>query len=65
MAKAGGMSHADAEALIEYREHLGVKIPIASAKLLWKTKQTARDKDAVASSFLQRHLQDRGEWPVK
>lgn len=64
MAKACGMTYQDAKALIEYREHLGVMIPFASPALLWKTKQTYREKDAVDRSFLQRLLQDRGEWPV-
>ncbi len=65
MAKACGMSYFDAEGLIEYRDHLGVRIPFASPALLWKTKQTYRDKDAVDRSFLRRLLEDRGEWPVK
>lgn len=65
MAKACGMSYADAEALIEFREFHGVRIPFASPALLWKTKQTYRDKDAVDRSFLRRLLEDRGEWPVE
>lgn len=64
MAKACGMTYSDAESLIEFRNHLGVKIPFASPALLWKTKQTYRDKDAVDRSFLRRLLEDRGEWPV-
>ena len=65
MAKACGMSYADAEGLIEFREYLGVRIPFASPALLWKTKQTFREKDAMDRSFLRRLLEDRGEWPVK
>ena len=64
MAKACGMTYSDAESLIQFRDHLGVKIPFASPALLWKTKQTFRDKDAVDRSFLRRLLEDRGEWPV-
>ena len=64
MAKACGMSYADAEGLIEFREYLGVRIPFASPALLWKTKQTFREKDALDRSFLRRLLEDRGEWPV-
>ena len=64
MAKACGMTYSDAESLIEFRDHLGVRIPFASPALLWKTKQTYRDKDAVDRSFLRRLLEDRGEWPV-
>jgi len=64
MAKACGMNYADAESLIQFRDHLGVKIPFASPALLWKTKQTFRDKDAVDRNFLRKLLEDRGEWPV-
>lgn len=64
MAKACGLTYADAEGLIEFRLHHGVKIPFASPVLLWKTKQTDREKDAVDRSFLRRLLEDRGEWPV-
>lgn len=65
MAKACGMTYSDAESLIQFRDHLGVKIPFASPALLWKTKQTFRDKDAVDRTFLRRLLEDRGEWPVE
>jgi hypothetical protein len=65
MAKACGLTYDDAKDLIEYREHLGVMIPFASLQLLWKTKQTIRPKDAWDRSFLQRELENRGEWPVE
>ena len=65
MTNACGMSYTDAEDLIEFREYLGVRIPFASPALLWKTKQTFRDKDAMDRSFLRRLLEDRGEWPVE
>jgi hypothetical protein len=65
MAKACGMTYDDAKNLIEYREHLGVAIPFASLQLLWKTKQTSREKDAMDRVFLQRELENRGEWPVE
>lgn len=64
MAKACGLTYADAESLIDFRDHLGVRIPFASPTLLWKTKQTYREKDALDRSFLRRLLEDRGEWPV-
>jgi len=38
-------------------------IPFASPKLLWRTKQTHRDKDAIDRTFLARLLKQRGEWP--
>jgi hypothetical protein len=65
MARACGMSYSDAESLIEFRDHLGVRIPFASPRLLWKTKQTHRDKDAVDRSFIRKLLEKRGEWPVE
>lgn len=37
----------------------GVPIPFANAQLLWKTKDTARDKDKVDRAFLARLLADR------
>jgi hypothetical protein len=64
MAKACGITYDDAKELVIYREHLGVIIPFASPALLWKTKQTFREKDAVDRSFLRKLLEDRGEWPV-
>ena len=30
----------------------GVTIPFASARLLWRTKQTVRDKDRMDRAFL-------------
>jgi hypothetical protein len=65
MARACGMTYDDAKHLVVYREHLGVLIPFASPVLLWKTKQTHREKDAVDRSFLRKLLEDRGEWPVE
>ena len=65
MAKACGISYDEAKDFIVYREHLGIQIPFASPMLLWKTKQTYREKDAVDRIFLKRLLEDRGEWPVE
>jgi hypothetical protein len=39
----------------------GVRIPFASARLLWRTKDTRRDKDKVDRAFLARLLESRGE----
>lgn len=64
MAKACGLTYEDAKNMIQVREHLGVKIPFASPTLLWKTKQTYREKDAMDRVFLRKLLEDRGEWPV-
>jgi hypothetical protein len=64
MAKACGLTYGDAKEMIQIHEHHGVKIPFASPILLWKTKQTYREKDEIDRVFLRRLLIDRGEWPV-
>jgi hypothetical protein len=48
----------------DYHWHRGAVIPFASAKLLWKTKRTLREKDARDRMFFQRLLQEREEWSV-
>ena len=65
MAKACGLRYSDVMHLIEFRDYLGVRIPFASPALLWKTKQTYREKDAWDRGFLRKLLEDRGEWPVE
>jgi len=50
--------------LIVRLDYHGVTIPFASPALLWKTKQTCREKDAWDREFLKKLLIDRGEWPV-
>lgn len=64
MAKACGHDYETAKSMISPVMVDGVTIPFASPALLWKTKQTYREKDAVDRSFLHRLLEDRGEWPV-
>jgi hypothetical protein len=64
MAKACGYDYESVKTLISPVVVDGVTIPYASPTLLWKTKQTFRDKDAMDRSFLKRLLEDRGEWPV-
>ena len=56
MLRACGVSFAEAESEIEYREIGGVNIPFASARLLWQTKQTHRDKDELDLLFLKTKL---------
>lgn len=65
MAKACGLRYEDVQHLIENAEYLGVTIPFASPALLWKTKQTFREKDAWDRQFLKQLLIERGEWPVE
>ncbi len=65
MAKACGVSYHEARHQITIIEIEGEPIPYASPALLWRTKQTHREKDAIDGLFLRRLLEDRGEWPVK
>jgi hypothetical protein len=64
MAKACGHDYESAKDLISPVVVDGVTIPFASPILLWKTKQTFREKDQIDRLFLRRLLEDRGEWPV-
>lgn len=64
MAKACGLAYEDARSLVEIRQVRGVPIPFASPTLLWKTKQTHREKDKLDLIFLRKLLIERGEWPV-
>lgn len=61
MLRAGGVSFAAAESGIEKRVIEGVPIPFASARLLWRTKQTHREKDELDRRFLEMKLE--GEKP--
>lgn len=65
MARACGLRYEDVKHLIELEEYQGVTIPFASPALLWKTKQTFREKDAWDRNFLEKLLIERGEWPVE
>lgn len=65
MANACGLTYDDAKDMIDTIELHGVTIPFASPKLLWKTKQTCREKDEIDRVFLRKLLIDRGEWPVE
>ena len=56
MLRAGSVSYAEAESEIEYHEIGGVNIPFASARLLWRTKQTHREKDELDLHFLRAKL---------
>jgi hypothetical protein len=53
MTRACGVSYKDGESEIEIHTIDGVPIPFASAKLLLRTKQTFRDKDAEDRAFLE------------
>ena len=56
MLRAGGVSFSEAREEIEQRTIEGVSIPFASARLLWQTKQTHREKDELDRQFLKMKL---------
>ncbi len=60
MGRACGISYADAEPLIDWKELDGVRVPFASALLLWRTKQTWREKDSLDRAFLRSWAQGKG-----
>jgi hypothetical protein len=64
MKSACGVAYGDAIGMTDDVEIDGVLIPFANARLLWRTKNTLRDKDKVDRAFLARLLADRGE-PVE
>jgi hypothetical protein len=63
MKSACGIDYATAEKEIEWHMVQGVRIPFASPRLLWKLKQTHREKDALDRVFLAELLKKRGESP--
>lgn len=61
MRSACGIAYDEASGMVDVVEIDGVKIPFASPRLLWRTKDTIRDKDKVDRAFLARLLASRGE----
>jgi len=61
MREACGIDYAEASQDIQVLTVCGVPIPFASPKLLWRMKQTYRDKDALDRHFLRELL--KGELP--
>src|SRR5260370_3321441 len=59
MLSACGVTYDDAAGEIELRELQGVTIPVASARLLLRTKQTYRERDTADRFFLQRKLEQQ------
>ena len=47
-----GIEFAEASKEIEVAEIKGVVVPFASVRLLWRTKQTQGEKDALDQAFL-------------
>jgi hypothetical protein len=61
MKSACGVGYEEASGMIDEVQIEGVPIPFANAQLLWRTKDTVRDKDKVDRAFLARLLADRGD----
>ena len=61
MRSACGIGHAEASEMTVEVEIDGVSIPFANARLLWRTKNTFRDKDKVDRAFLRSLLEAHGE----
>lgn len=56
LSNACGVDYASAMADAVFREIDGVRIPFASPRTLWRTKQTVREKDIPDRLFLQQLL---------
>jgi hypothetical protein len=63
MKEACGIRYDEASRMVERVDIEGVTIPFASPRLLWRTKDTVRDKDKADRAFLARLLAGRGEVP--
>lgn len=61
LMKSGcGVEYAEAIQDAVYREIEGVRIPFASPRILWRMKQTVREKDIPDRLFLRRLLEAQG-----
>jgi len=56
MKSANGIEYAEASSSVDWAEIQGVRIPFANLKLLWRLKQTVREKDALDRIFLKKKL---------
>lgn len=63
MGQACGIRYEEASRDIATAEIAGVRIPFANPELLWKTKQTHREKDALDRIFLAELLKKKGLQP--
>ena len=59
MNSACGVDYKQAESLIDRVVVDGIEIPFASLELLWKTKQTVREKDKLDLIFLNEQLKKK------
>lgn len=61
MKRSCGIEYAEASQHIEFITIRDVTIPFANPQLLWRTKQTHREKDSLDRMFLAELLKQRGE----
>ena len=61
MRSACGVAYSEASGMVDEVEIEGVPIPFANPRLLWRTKNTLRDKDKVDRAFLAQLLAARRE----
>ncbi|MGC4027392.1 MAG: hypothetical protein QM696_00765 [Steroidobacteraceae bacterium] len=61
MKRSCGIEYAEASKLIVLVRLQDVTIPFASAELLWRTKQTVREKDQLDRAFLAELLRKGGK----
>lgn len=67
MGSACGITYLEALDEVDWREIDGVRIPFASVELLWRTKQTYREKDMLDRAFLRTlaaQMQDKNRKPI-
>ena len=60
LANTDDLVSLEASKEVTVTEIAGVKIPFANPQLLWKTKQTHREKDALDRTFLAELLKKKG-----
>lgn len=63
MKSANGIEYAEASSSVELAEIQGVRIPFANLDLLWRLKQTVREKDALDRVFLKEKLSGKSQKP--
>ena len=59
MRQACGIDYSEASPEVQMMNVCGIPIPFASPKLLWRMKQTYRDKDALDRQFLRVLLKEK------
>jgi hypothetical protein len=60
MKRSCGIEYSEASNQIEWVTIRSVRVPFANVRLLWRTKQTHREKDALDRAFLAERLKEEG-----